>query len=81
MVGLVSKTTGAPEAKAKNSLELRDKSGQPIFRLEELDRSKGLVRVRYSTNKQASRVSMVAEKAFEQWQGEMKQLISPPPAK
>ena len=75
------KTTGAPEAKAKNSLELRDKSGQPIFRLEELDRSKGLVRVRYSTNKQASRVSMVAEKAFEQWQGEMKQLISPPPAK
>jgi hypothetical protein len=74
-------TAGATEAKAKNILELRDKSGQTIFRLEELGRSKGLVKVRYAINKQASRESLVAEKAFEQWQEEMKQLITPPPTK
>ncbi|MEJ2070442.1 MAG: DUF4340 domain-containing protein [Syntrophobacterales bacterium] len=74
-------TAGASETKAKYSLELRDKSGQTIFRLEELGRSKGQVKVRYATHKQASRETMVAKKAFEQWQGEMKQLTTPPPAK
>jgi len=74
-------TGGVSEAKAKYSLELRDKSGQTIFRLEEVGRSKGLVKIHYTTDKQAGRESMVAEKAFEQWQAEMEQLTTPPPAK
>jgi hypothetical protein len=73
-------TAGVSEAKAKNSLELRDKSGQTIFRLEELGRSKGLAKVRYASDNQALRESFVAPKAYEQWQEELNRLATPPPA-
>jgi hypothetical protein len=69
-------TAGGSEAKAKYALELRDQSSHAIFRLEELGREKGLVRVRYSSDNQPPRESWVPEKTYEQWQQEMQQLLA-----
>ncbi|MFW6122747.1 MAG: DUF4340 domain-containing protein [Thermodesulfobacteriota bacterium] len=75
------RTTGAaPEATAKNSLELRDKSGKTIFRLEELGETNGKVKVRYAAGGQALREALVAPKAYEQWQQDMAQVTTPRPA-
>jgi hypothetical protein len=73
-------TSGVSKAKVKNSLDLRDKSGQTTFRLEELGEAKGLVRVLYSSGNQGPRESMVTQKVYEQWQKEMKQLTTSPPS-
>jgi len=71
--------SGASEAKVQYSLELQDASGQTIFRLEELGHAEGKVRVRYASENQAPRESLVAPEAYEQWQQDMQQLTTPPP--
>ena len=73
-------TSGASEAKPKNTFVLRDKTGQTIFRLEELGEAQGLMKVRYAADNQAPRESLVSRKAYEQWQQGLAQLASPPPA-
>jgi len=71
--------SGAPEAQVQYSLELQDASGQTIFRLEEVGQAEGKVRVRCVSDNQAPRESLMAPKAYEQWQQDMQQLTTPPP--
>ena len=73
-------TSSVSKAKVKNSLELKDNSGKTIFRLEELGGSNGQVKVRYSSNNLSPKESLVTQKAYEEWQKEMEQLITSPPS-
>ncbi len=69
---------GKPEAKGKNSLELRDAAGQTLFRLEELNVVNNQVKVRYTVRGASPREALVSRQTYGQWQKEMEQLTTPP---
>ncbi len=71
---------GKPENPAKNSLELRNASGQSLFRLEELGPANGQVKVRYAKGGEPPKEALISRSAYEQWQKEMALLIVMPPA-
>lgn len=71
-------SSGKPEDKVKNLVELKGADGQTRFRLEELSVSPGQVKVRYSVNAESPREAMVSKQAYGVWQKELEQLTVPP---
>lgn len=68
------------ENKVKSFVELRDAAGKPLFRLEELGFSNGLVTLRYTVGGESPRRALVSQPAYEQWRKEMALLTVPPPS-
>jgi hypothetical protein len=68
------------ESKPKNTVDLKNAGGQTIFHLDELGAANGQVKVRYSTAEGSPREVLVLKPAYDQWQKDMAQLTTPPPA-
>jgi hypothetical protein len=72
---------GSPEAKGKNFVELRDATGQTLFRLEELGLAHNQVKVRFAARGATPQVALISGPAYGQWHKDMEELTAPPPTK
>lgn len=72
------KAPAPPEAKAAQTLELRDAQGKPMFRLEEVGQRGDHMEVRFSLGNSPPQGALVASGPYRGWQESLERLATSP---